>query len=165
MLASGETSLEARVGRMEAQLQIEAVLADYAMGIDERDAARWLSAFHDDAVFDVDYPQAVLRGHEEIENWVREAWRFQTISHLTGNHHITLVDETSGHGLGRGLGLFKIEDGSVVLATARLEDRYEKRAGVWKLSFRRVTLISSFRLEGAAALILNGRVVDHDLAA
>lgn len=150
------------ISRVIARQAIDLALNDYTIGIDDRDAARWLNAFHVDAVFDVDFPRAVLKGHEAILAWAREAWLFQTISHLTGNHRIEFVDNTHATGIGRGLGIFKLEDGTTVLATARLDDQYESRSGAWKIASRKVFLISSFALRDATPLILNGVEVNRD---
>ena len=152
-----------------ARSEIDRVLADYAHGIDNRDEALWLSAFHHDATYEVGFPSASITGHEQILAWVREPWRFQTITHITGNHRVDLVDDMNATGIGRGVGIFKLENGSVMLATAKLEDRYLKRDGAWKLSYRKVSIISSFLLNDVTDLILNGRSVamataDHGLA-
>ncbi len=150
------TTLDPRISALLARSEIEAALNDYVLGIDGRDRERWLRAFHADALYEVDYPRAVATGHDEILAWVREPWEFQTITHITGNHHIEVVDDTHARGQGRGVGIFKIKDGSVILATARLDDHYLKRQDVWKISQRKVTIISSFLLTGAQTLILNG---------
>ena len=138
-----------------ARLEIQNVLADYALGIDQRDPARWLSAFHNDAVFEVGFPLAVLRGHDEILAWAEDVWRFQTISHITSSHHIVVTGD-HGEGTGRGVGLFKLEDGQVMLASARLEDVYLKRDAEWRILKRKVEIISSFILKDAIGVMLNG---------
>lgn len=153
---SGEPSLETQVAHLVARSEIGKALNDYVLGIDGRDKGRWLAAFHEDAIYEVDFPKAVAKGHEEILSWVREPWEFQTITHITGNHHVDLIDGDKATGRGRGVGIFKIEDGSVILATATLDDRYSKRGGIWRISYRKVTIISSFLLKDATALILNG---------
>jgi gamma-hexachlorocyclohexane dehydrochlorinase len=139
-----------------ARLQIEQALADYAIGLDDRDADRWLAAFHDDAVFDVDFPPAILTGHAAILGWAQEVWRFQAITHLTGNHRIDQIEGDHAKGIGCGHGLFKLPDGQTILASARLLDRYERREGVWRIARRKVGVTSSFRLDGSTDLILNG---------
>ena len=139
-----------------ARSEIDRALADYAHGIDGRDEALWLGAFHHDATYEVGFPHASVVGHAQILDWVREPWRFQTITHITGNHRVDMIDDTSATGLGRGVGIFKLEDGGVMLATAKLEDRYLKRNGAWKLSHRKVSIISSFLLDNVTDLILNG---------
>ena len=151
--------LQRRLDELTARLEIESALHDYSVGIDDRDPQRWLSAFHEDAVFDVDFPPAVLHGHQEILRWAQGVWEFQTISHLTGNHRITLVDTDTATGVGHGLGIFKLLDGAVILANARLEDRYARRDGNWKILRRKVGLVSSFRLNEVTDLILNGKVI------
>jgi hypothetical protein len=154
--ADNTADWRSQLARLTAQSDIKKALDDYVLGIDGRDKARWLAAFHPDAVYEVDYPKAVVKGHEEILQWVREPWEFQTITHITGNHHIEVLDDTHASGEGRGVGIFKIKDGSTILATAKLEDRYLKRDGVWRISYRKVIIISSFMLGAATALILNG---------
>jgi hypothetical protein len=152
----GSPSLETQVAQLIARSEIGKALNDYVLGIDGRDKSRWLAAFHEDSIYEVDFPKAVVKGHDEILSWVREPWEFQTITHITGNHHIDVLDRDNASGRGRGVGIFKVKDGSVILATATLDDRYLKRDGVWKISYRKVTIISSFLLNDATALILNG---------
>jgi hypothetical protein len=153
---SGGPSLEAQVAQLIARSEIGKALNDYVLGFDGRDKGRWLAAFHQDAVYEVDFPKAVVKGHDEILSWVLEPWEFQTITHITGNHHIDLIDHENASGRGRGVGIFKIKDGSTILATATLDDRYLKRGGSWRISHRKVTIISSFLLNDATPLILNG---------
>ena len=97
--------------------------------------------------------------------WARGPWKFQAITHLTANHRIDFIDGSNATGIGHGLGLFKLEDGTTVLATARLKDRYECRDGAWKIASRKVAIVSSFALKDATALILNGNIIGGDATA
>jgi gamma-hexachlorocyclohexane dehydrochlorinase len=155
---------DAIIARLAARQEIEGALANYSIGIDDRDPARWLSAFHTDAVFDVDFPKAVLKGHEAILNWAHDPWRFQAITHLTGNHRIDFSDDLNAQGIGHGIGIFKLEDGTTILATARLEDNYQRQEGAWKISRRKVAIVSSFVLTDAQAVMLNGTEVSPVLS-
>ena len=137
-----------------AQKEIEAVLADYAIGMDDRDTERLLSAFAEDAVLDA--AKGVLEGHAAILEWAEEAFKAQTMAHLTGNHRIDIIDEKSAKGVGGGFGLSKLEDGTVVLAFARLIDRYSKINRKWRISYRKIHLMSSFKLNDPIDLIING---------
>lgn len=147
---------QAAIAELDARAGIETALADYAIGIDERDPDRWLSAFHEDAVLDVAFPQAVLKGHAEILAWAKGLFRFQSLAHLTGNHRITFIDDGRAEGICGGLGLFKLEDGTVTLASARLTDHYARRDGHWRIQHRTMRLTSCFQLNGAVDLIAQG---------
>jgi uncharacterized protein (TIGR02246 family) len=143
------------------QREIEAIIADYAEALDTRDGRLWLSVFHDDAVYDVDFPPAVVSGHDALRAWAEDVFRFRTISHLTGNHRIDLIDATTAKAIGRGLGLFTLEDGTVMLASARLIDRFSKRDGKWRIAHRKVNISSAFALNGATELALDGAGQSH----
>lgn len=159
-----DSGIKKTLSTLVARSEIDRALTDYAHGIDGRDEAQWLSAFHHDAIYDVGFPSASMIGHEKILEWVRGPWLFQTITHITGNHRVDMVDDVNATGVGRGVGIFKLEDGSVVLATAKLEDRYQNRDGAWKISYRKVSIISSFQLNNVTDLILNGLVVELAVA-
>ena len=87
---------------------------------------------------------------------MREPWRFEALTHLTANHKITFVSEIEARGKGKALGLFKLEDGAVILSTAAYDDVYTVRNGRWKIAARKVHIISAFRLDEVTDLILNG---------
>ena len=144
------------VEKLIARADIDHVLANWVHGLDTRNEGLWLSVFHDDGVFEVDAPAALAEGRDAILLWAREPWRFQTITHITGAHQIEFSDCEHATGVGRGVGIFKIENGALMLTTGKLEDRFVKKDGVWKLSYRKVNIISSFLINGATDLILNG---------
>lgn len=145
------------VRRLAYRFEIDRILADWLHGIDGRDEGLWLSAFHADGIFEVDAPAACAEGHAAILQWAYDhPWRFQTISHITCAHRVDFIDDHHATGLGRGAGVFKTEDGSVLLTTGRLDDRYTKRDGVWKIAHRKVSVLSGFTLTDAKDVVLNG---------
>lgn len=157
----GEIPGPGQIQRLIDRYEIDQLLANWLHGLDGKDAALWLSAFHTDGVFEVDAPAAYAKGHDAILEWAStHPWSFQTRSHITCAHRIDFIDDHSATGLGRGAGVFKIEDGTVLLTTGRLDDRYQKRNGVWKIAHRKVSVLSGFKLDGAVDSVLNGVLID-----
>lgn len=119
--------------------QILWALDDYAHGIDLQDPEQWLRAWHSDAIFDVDHPKRVCDGHVDLLDWASGVWaQFEVTNHITTNEQITLTSETTATGLGKAVALFVMKDGSYVTAAATYDDKFERRNGVWRLSYRKV---------------------------
>lgn len=147
----------ATLAKLMAQKEIEAAIANYAIGLDDRDANRFISAFHEDAVLDV--AKGRLEGRPAILAWAKDLFRYQTMAHLSGNHNIDVIDENNAKGVGGAFALSSLDDGSVILAFGRLTDRYSKIDEKWRISHRRVAVMSSFKLSGATALIIDGKLL------
>jgi gamma-hexachlorocyclohexane dehydrochlorinase len=154
-------SIEVRLARIEARLGIETALADYCIDIDDRDPARWLAAFHEDAVYDVDLPACICRGHGEILDWVLCTWQSRMLNHLSTNHRNEFVDSHSADGVAHAIALFCLPDGANMIGTARYTDRYEERDGVWRIAFRKVKIIALAELNDLTYRIFNGAPVDN----
>ena len=128
-----------RTFRPEDLAQIEWACADYGYGMDLRRPEQWLRAFHEDAVYDVDHPKRTCRGHADLRDWVQGVWDgFEITNHFTPNEQVTFVDDDHATGEGRGGVMFVMRDGSYVTGAAVFEDEFERRDGVWKISYRRV---------------------------
>lgn len=142
------------LARLFAQKEIEAVLADYAIGLDDSDTDRFISAFHDDAVLEA--AAGRVEGRAAILKWAEQVFHHRTMAHLTGNHRIEIIDERAATGVGSGYALSSQEDGTVVLAFGRLTDRYSMVNGKWRISYRNIHVMSAFKLGDTTALIING---------
>lgn len=147
------------IHKIEARLDIETALADYCIGIDDRDPDRWVSAFHHDAVFDVDYPAQICRGHAAIIAWVQGPWGFDAISHLSGNSRIQFIDETHAEGIAHATAMFRLKDGSSLLGTARYSDKYSAIDGIWRIAYRKVHVVQMGAYTSVTYIILNGKAL------
>ena len=122
-----------------ARLQIKQAMDNYALGIDMRDIDRFLRAWHEDAVFDVDHPAQICNGHAEIRGWVEGVWEsFDVLNHLSTNHAIDFVDDAHAKGVGHAGAMFVMADGAYVTAAATFDDKYELRDGTWRMTYRKV---------------------------
>ncbi len=129
---------------MAARLQIKAAVDNYALGLDTRDPDRFLSAWHEDAVWDVDHPPAVCRGHGQITEFAEASWReFKVLNHFTMNHVVDFDGGVGGgkaSGLGHAGAMMVSADGLYLTAAAVFHDTYERRDGVWRMTYRKVGL-------------------------
>ena len=150
-MTTPETSNSAR---LEDRSQIQYAVDDYGYGMDRRDAEQWLRAWHEDAVYDVDHPKRICRGHDDLLDWVQGVWKaFQVTNHFTPNEQVTFTGPDTATGLGRGGVMFVMADGSYVTGAALFDDKFERRNGVWKLSYRRVDVNHLAEIKGAVVTL------------
>jgi SnoaL-like domain len=125
---------------LEARLQIQTAIDSYALGLDTRDLERFLHAWHEDAIWDVDHPPAVCRGHGEIAAFAEASWRdIAVLNHFTMNHIVDLDGEKAS-GVGHASAMMVSSAGLYITAAAVFHDTYERRDGTWRLSYRKVAL-------------------------
>src|SRR5215211_2437898 len=102
--------LAARLDRVEAELAVRRFVADYCVGADRRDLARWADVWTADAVWQTS-PDQVFSGVDAICAAVQQQWRaFPVMLHATANHVVTITGDTAA---GR----------SNVMAMVQLRDR------------------------------------------
>ena len=151
-MAGSDTAAD--LAELLARLQIKQAMDNYALGIDMRDLDRFLLAWHEDAVFDVDHPAQICNGHAEIQGWVEGVWEsFDVLNHLSTNHVIDFVDDTHATGIGHAGAMFVMADGAYVTAAAVFDDRYELRDGVWRMAFRKVDVNHLTQHPGAVTTV------------
>lgn len=125
---------------LRARLQIKAALDSYAIGLDTRDLSCFLGAWHEDAVWDVDHPPAVCTGHAQITEFAQESWReIKVLNHFTMNHVIDF-DGDKASGVGHAAAMMVSAEDLYLTAAAVFHDRYERRDGMWKMTYRKVAL-------------------------
>jgi len=69
---------------------------------------------------------------------------------------VTFLDEDTATGLGRGGVMFVMADGAYVTGAAIFDDKFERRAGVWRLSYRKVDVNHLAELKGAVVTLAPG---------
>jgi hypothetical protein len=145
------------LGELAARLQIENAINNYALGIDLRDRDRFLGAWHEDAVFDVDHPPQICTGHGEISEWVENVWEvFDVLNHLTMNHTITFESPTEASGVGHAGAFFVMKDGAYITGGAFYFDKYELRDGTWRMTYRKTDVNHLTEHPGAVTTLRPG---------
>lgn len=140
--------LAARLERVEAELAIRRLVAEYAHGGDKRDLRRFLAAFHPDAVWDVG--TARFTGHAEMADAIERQWAGQPqMHHWTTNHSLTLTGPDTAAGECDAVVLTRTGDGRWLHAAGTYLDRYTRRAGVWRIAERRALVHAVVRLPDA----------------
>jgi hypothetical protein len=126
----------------EAQLRRLAV--SYARGVDRRDRALFLSAFHPDATLTVPSGK-VLRGHEEIGRVTEAMKRFGTTFHFLGQGAYEPPDEgLDPQGTARGevycIAHHWTEERLSLTMYIRYQDVYQRTDTGWLITGRRVVV-------------------------
>jgi hypothetical protein len=123
---------------------IDTALNDYALGMDLREPERFASAWHDDAVWEMNSAVGAdgLRGqaHDGILKVVRELWGMQQlVQHVTANHSVVFDDPDHAHGDGHTT-IYGVNatGGFFMIGAVYPADSFERRDGTWRLSYRRV---------------------------
>lgn len=128
---SGE-GLADRLDRVESELAIRRLAAEYCHGADKRDLARWSAVWAEDAVWALGEDRDAV-GLAAICDAVRAQWdAFEQLHHHTANHVIEISgDEATGQA---DVGLAaEVTPGVWVRGGATYLDRYVRRAGRWSI--------------------------------
>ncbi len=166
------TDLAARLDRLESRNAIQDLASTYMRGLDRLDLSLTRSVFHDDATTDYG---AGWRG--DVDGFI--AFAHGVLSSHAANHHMIgqMRIEFEGDDLAFGEVYFQAfhrveEEGGPkdLFVAGRYVDRYERRAGVWKIAHRS-ELVDWVRTEPAADDILRrqpgfpmGARAPHDLS-
>lgn len=143
-------AVDAAIERLIAREGINRAFDNYALGMDLRDLDRFLSAWHDDAVFIQDNPKGEFAGHKGLQAWVESVWAgYATTNHLVGNLAIDLTGPDQASAVGGCVGLLVQSDGSYQPGGAHYFDRYTRRNGVWRISYRKCWVSHLAVLPGA----------------
>lgn len=134
MATEDAKSRQARIDALLAKEEIRECLANFSRGMDRFDKEAYLSAFHDDA----ETAAGPFVGSS------KDCWDWAVPMHEEGQeltHHALLngtidLDGDIAHAETYYLFAARNRDGSLVLAGGRYIDRFERRAGVWKIALR-----------------------------
>ena len=125
------------VSKLSPHDQIRQVAARYSRGVDRLDLATMQSAYWPDAIDD--HGVYVGDAMAFCERVVASHARFESTMHCVMNHWIEVVDDVVAHGEVYNVTYLRsIVDGTPVLDTwwGRYVDRYECRAGEWRIIHR-----------------------------
>jgi len=142
MLAEQVASLLARVDELESRSAMRDLVSDYCIGFDRYDWDRFIGIWHEDAMWAIGPPFGDFKGHSEIHRAVHDvlypAWR--ETNHLTTNLRIVFSDPDHAAGTSDVDCMGASPDGVVQMVGATYTDSFERRAGVWKIARRDVTM-------------------------
>jgi len=132
-----------RVDELESRAVLRDLVTDYCLGFDSRDWDKFISIWHEDAVWDIGPPFGVFSGHGEIKKAVFDIlypfWR--ETHHLTTNLHLQFSDEDHASGICNVDCMGASNEGGIVqMVNASYYDDFERRSGVWKIARRKVEL-------------------------
>jgi len=133
-------------------LELNQLAYRYAAAVDACDVDAFLAVFHPDARVrtyhpDAEEPFGDIVGHEElalVPRTMREM--FRRTAHQFTNHLVEVVgDSATGTLLCTARHLRLNADDAVLAIVIRYVDRYERRAGVWRISDRQIRFLWSER--------------------
>jgi hypothetical protein len=142
-----------RLERVETELALHRLAADYCIGADQEDLARFVAIWTAGALWDAagDDPaddEHRFRGIDAITAAVQMQWvTFPRMQHATANHVIERDrgDLDAASGRCDVVVTVQLPDGRWVLGGGVYEDRYERTDGVWRIAMR--TVRRSFDLQ------------------
>jgi hypothetical protein len=139
------TSIEDLVRRVD-ELESRAVLRDlvtvYCRGFDSHDWEKFISIWHEDAVWEIGPPFGTFEGHAGIREAVMDVlypvWR--ETHHLTSNLQLQFDGPDRAHGVCDVDCMGATKDDIVQMISATYSDDFERRNGVWKIARRKVQI-------------------------
>lgn len=151
---TGETDVAAllrRIDELESRAALRDLVSDYCHGFDKGDFDRFLAIWWEDCVWDIGPPFGAFEGHAGIEKAVKEvlwgAWR--ETHHLTSNLKLRFDGPDCAYGECDVDCMGALRDDSVQMISATYRDHFVRRAGVWKIKRRDVTLYYFNPIPGA----------------
>jgi gamma-hexachlorocyclohexane dehydrochlorinase len=142
MAISAAQSVEERIDAIESRFAIDRLVSDYCHGCDKKDIDRFMSIWHEDAVWEIGPPYGDFHGGERI----RHAMEDLVWGALPETHHWTtnLVVDFESPDLANGVCDVTCEgvdtEGKTILIAATYNDRFERRDGRWAIALRHVDL-------------------------
>jgi len=135
-------SVEDRLDRVESRFALHDLVSDYCHGFYKRDWSRFIAIWWEDCVWEIGPPFGDFAGHDGIRQAVKDilwpAWRES--SHFTTNLVVTFDGRDSADGLCDVDCIGTTADNQAQTVAATYRDRFERRAGVWKIARRSVTM-------------------------
>lgn len=142
VLAGQVEALLRRVDELESRAAMRDLVSDYCIGFDRHDWDRFISIWHEDAVWAIGEPFGDFVGHEGIRTAVFDvlypAWR--ETNHLTTNLRISFSDADHAVGSSDVDCMGANPEGVVQMVGATYTDTFERRDGVWKIARRDVRM-------------------------
>jgi 3-phenylpropionate/cinnamic acid dioxygenase small subunit len=134
--------LARRVDELESRAALRDLVTDYCRGFDNRDWERFISIWHEDAVWEIGPPFGTFHGHEGIRQAVYEilypVWR--ETHHLSSNLKLGFDGPDKAHGVCDVDCMGATQDDIVQMISATYTDDFERRDGTWRIAKRNVVI-------------------------
>lgn len=129
------SGLEERLDRIESELAIHRLAAEYCHGADKRDLDRFLAVWAPDAVWQID-EDVIHTGLEAIARAVQMQWRaFDQYVHWTTNH-VVRIDGDDARGECDVAAYVRLSSGRWARVGGTYRDVYRRIDGRWFISHR-----------------------------
>lgn len=131
-----------RVDELESRAAIRDLASEYCLAFDTRNLDRFMEIWHEDADWDIGPPFGTFRGAATIRAAVRDtlfpAWR--ETHHLASNLKLRFAGADRAYGECNVDCMGATPDDVVQMISASYVDRFERRAGTWRIAHRKVTI-------------------------
>ncbi len=144
-------TVEARLDGLETRVALADLVADYAIGADGHDLARWRAIWCDDAVWMAgEQEDQTFRGLDRICWAVQRQWAtFPRMQHAMSNHRVLIDGSDEATGQCDVVTLVQLPDLRWVVGGGTYLDAYRRTIDGWKIARRVVD--RPFDLEPFAA--------------
>lgn len=145
------TDLARRIDAIESRQAIQDLTSDYCHGFDKRDFERFAAIWWEDCVWDIGPPFGTFTGPDGIVRAVQEVlWPFwRETHHCTANLRVTFHDPDHASGLSDVDCMGADTEDNFLVVGASYADEFERRAGIWRIKSRKVTIHYFNPLPGA----------------
>jgi ketosteroid isomerase-like protein len=141
-MSSSIEDLARRVDELEGRTVLRDLVTDYCRGFDSKDWDKFISIWHEDAVWEIGPPFGTFEGHAGIREAVMDVlypvWR--ETHHLTSNLKLEFDGPDRAHGVCDVDCMGATKDDIVQMIAATYSDDFERRNGVWKIARRNVVI-------------------------
>lgn len=131
-----------RIDELESRAVLRDLVTDYCRGFDTKDWDRFVSIWHEDAVWEIGPPFGTFEGHAGIREAVFDVlypvWR--ETHHLTSNLKLEFDGPDRAQGVCDVDCMGATKDNIVQMISATYRDNFERRNGVWKIARRNVVI-------------------------
>jgi len=135
-------ALTRRVDELESRSALRDLVTDYCLGFDNHDWDRFISIWHEDAVWEIGPPFGTFTGHDGIREAVYEVlypvWR--ETHHLASNLRLEFDDPDHARAVCNVDCMGATKDNVVQMISATYTDVFERRDDLWKIAKRSVTI-------------------------
>jgi ketosteroid isomerase-like protein len=130
------------VSLFEDRVSINDVLARYADGVNQRDAILWASSWDEEAEWFLFGPEPVTGRDAIVAAWNEAMAGFPFVV-MSVSQGAVEIDGDRASGRSYSSEIARTADGKRMRVHGCYEDRYRKRDGVWRFSFRKFAVLNS----------------------
>lgn len=126
----------------EDRVAINDVLARYADGVNQRDAALWASTWDEEGEWRLFDPDPVRGRAAIVEAWGQAMAGFPFVVMIVSQGAV-VIDGDTATGRSYSSEVARTADGKRMRVQGCYDDRYRKRDGVWRFAFRQFAVLDS----------------------